>query len=505
MVKEIVINATPYEKRIAILEDSKLAELLVDQPELQKVLSNIYKGRVQTVLPGMQSAFVDIGLEKSAFLHISQINDHTLYSNPRRGSRSRQRRYHERPKIQNILKEGQEILVQIIKEPISTKGAKITTTLSLAGRFLVLLPDTNFIGVTKKIRNRVYRSKLKKIINDLRPPNIGFIVRTIGLHVSETEFKAEIKDLIKKWESVKKLAAKAKAPALLYKEEESTLGTIRDLFSDDIDSLVIDSASDYKEINKYLKKLSPELLSRVHLYQEKTPIFDAYDIEDEIEKSLKRKIWLKGGGYILFDETEAMTVVDVNTGRFVGKKDLESTILQTNLYAAREIAKQLRLRDIGGIIVIDFIDMEIRANRNRVVNELKLHIKNDRTLTKIGDLSEFGIVEMTRKRVRTDLVRRLSNICELCNGSGRVISEATILSKVGRLLKKISTLGDQRSLCLVVGSPLYESLTKERNKKLKEIEKNYRIKLKLLEDPNMHLDEYRILTANGEHDLTQAF
>ncbi|MFH1760375.1 MAG: Rne/Rng family ribonuclease [bacterium] len=504
MVKEIIINSAAYEKRIAILEDGRLVELVLDQPGGQKVLANIYKGRVQTVLPGMQCAFVDIGLAKAAFLNTSYIDDETLkkFTQEQNLKRHKRRQRASNIQIQDILHEGQELLVQIVKEPISTKGAKVTTALAIPGRFLVLIPNSNFIGVSKKTRNREQRIKLKKMIDELRPENIGFIVRTIGLHVSEVEFRSEIKELLKKWTAISKAISNSKAPALIYKDEEPTLGVIRDLFSDEIDSMVIDSKTDYNQIRSYLKSLSPELLSRIHFYEEKMPIFDAYEIEEDIERSLKRKIWLRHGGYLLIDETEAMTVIDVNTGRNVGKRDFESTILQTNLYAAKEIVKQLRVRDIGGLIVIDFIDMLSAENRKRVENEMRLHLKNDRTLHKMGRISEFGLFEMTRKRVRPDLLRRTSDVCERCDGSGRVTSERAILSKIGRSLRKISIIDEYKVLCLLVSSKIYEFLMADKKSKFKDIERNSRLKLKLLEDPSMHHDEYRILTEDGEYDLT---
>ncbi|NLD98731.1 MAG: Rne/Rng family ribonuclease, partial [Fibrobacter sp.] len=369
MQKKILFNATPTEKRAALLENDKVVELVVERPDHYRLVGNIYRGKVTSVLPGIQAAFIDIGLEKCAFLHASDVDPSLLleagdslmdrYIDQDTSKRKRVARI----PIEKVLAVGQEILVQVAKEPIGTKGAKVTTQISLAGRFLVLVPDTDFIGVSKKTTDLKKRARLKKLVSQIKPPGVGFIVRTIGLQVSETEFVNEIHLLLDAWKNAQNEALTGTGPRLVHRELGITTRVIRDLFSDAVTQVYVDQDDDFQEILAYLKALSPALCSRVIRYKEKMPLFDNFNIERDLERLLKRKVWLRSGGYILIDRTEALVAIDVNTGRNIGKSNLEETIFKTNLDAASEICRQLRLRDIGGLIVVDFIDMRSLENR----------------------------------------------------------------------------------------------------------------------------------------------
>ena len=372
MKREILVNVNPKETRVAIIEDDQLCELLVDREEEERHVGDIYKGLVTAVLPGMQSAFVDIGMEKSGFLHVSDLASSTYHDEDEeeeeegatngggRGGRRRRgggRRRESGPAIQDVLKRGQEIIVQVTKEAISTKGPRLTGQISLPGRFLVFMPGVDHVGVSRKIDDRSERNRLRQILREVKPPEGGVIVRTAGEETSREEFQREVRGLTETWKRVRSKAERSTAPALLHQEEELTSGLIRDIFSEKVDRLVIDDRQLYQQIRKYLKSVSPELLDRVKLYTDRIPLFDAMGIEPEIELAMQREVRLSSGGSIVIEPTEALVSIDVNTGRYTGRKDPEATILRTNLEAAREIARQLRLRDIGGIIVCDFIDM----------------------------------------------------------------------------------------------------------------------------------------------------
>ena len=349
---------------------TKSSNWLVERPDNFRLVGNIYRGKVMSILPGIQAAFIDIGLEKGAFLHASDVDPTLLLDmdqNPFMGGNARRKRIVRIP-IEKVLSVGQQILVQVTKEPIGTKGPKVTTQISLAGRFLVLVPDTDFIGVSKRSHDLAKRNRLKKLISQLKPKGVGFIVRTIGLQVSEPEFINEIHMLLDGWKKTQHEALEGKGPKLVFCEMGITTRVIRDLFSDEVKEVYVDNEEDYREILSYLNALSPDLTRRVVLYKEKTPLFDKFDIEKDLERLLKRKVWLRSGGYILIDRTEALVAIDVNTGRNVGKTNLEETIYKTNYEAAGEIGRQLRLRDIGGLIVVDFIDMRSADNRRKIEN-----------------------------------------------------------------------------------------------------------------------------------------
>ena len=517
MRREIIINASPRETRIALLEDKHLVEVMVERPEAVRRVGDIYKGRVNAVLPGMQAAFVDLGLEKSAFLHASDlapdeaelddIFDDEENGDERKGGGGGRggRRDEPAPRIEEALKKGQEILVQITKEPIGTKGPRVTTQVSLPGRYLVYMPGHENIGVSRKIEDRGERARLKALIREIRPKDAGIIVRTVGAEQGKGEFQSDIKHLEQLWSKIEKQAQRAKAPAVLHQEMEFTTGLIRDIFTEDVDQLVIDSAEEHKNILKYMATYAPALRSRVKLHKGDTPIFDHFEIEPEIEKAMDRKVWLKKGGYITIDQTEALVAIDVNTGRFTGKKNQEETIHKTNMEAAVEIARQLRLRDLGGIIVLDFIDMEDEGNRKQVVDTLRQHLKRDRSRTKAFAVSELGLVEMTRQRQRPALANYFNADCPDCEGTGKVLSLPSAMLKIERMLRRVGQRAKEKQLILRVHPDVAVYLVEQDADRLGRLEKQYRYRVEIRDDPSLRRNEIRLFRGRTYEEITKQF
>jgi ribonuclease G len=522
MSKEIVINADQAETRIAILEDGDLVELLFERPDRRRIVGDIFKGRVNAVLPGMQAAFVDLGLERTGFLHASDLstarpklvegleideNGGGGASGPPprrgRGGRYSRRGPEVHPKIEEHLKTGQEILVQITKEPISTKGPRISQQISLPGRYLVYMPQLEHLGVSRKIIDREERDRLRKLLTELKPNGGGIIVRTVGEGKELRHFRSDVRFLSKLWDDVQKKAKREKAPALLHREMELTTGLIRDLFTEEVDRVIIDGKKEHREIQGYLKNYAPELRNRVEFYGQETPIFDRFGIEPEIEKTFERKIWLKRGGYIVIEHTEALVTIDVNTGRYTGKTaSQEETILRTNLEAAREIARQLRLRDIGGIIVCDFIDMEVEANKRAVLDELRNYLRRDRARTKTFGVSELGLVEMTRQRVRPSLLHYFSDDCPTCDGVGKVLSLESVGMAVERMLKRAGRELEEKRFELHVSPEVAVYLMEERGGRIAQIERTYAIEVDIVDDPSLRRNERRLKLISTSEDVT---
>jgi len=511
MRKRIVINADPHETRIAILEEDELVELLVERGEKRSHVGDIYKGRVNAVLPGMQAAFVEIGLPKTAFLHASDLaenladlDDLDADDEPSgRGGGRRARR--PVPKIEDCLKKGQEILVQVTKESIGTKGPRVTQQVSLPGRFTVFMPGVDHSGVSRRIEDRGERQRLKALVAQHRPKGAGLIVRTAGDGKGEKEFANDVNYLIKLWEKIDKKSRTARAPALVHRELELTTGLIRDLFTEDVEELVIDSKDAHRDILNYLRSISPELRDRVKLYKGRQPILDAYDIEAQIEKAFERKVWLKKGGYLIIDQTEALVSIDVNTGRFTGKKNQEDTIFKTNIEAAREAARQLRLRDMGGIIVIDFIDMEIESNKKAVLDELRANLRRDRSRTKAFSISDLGLVEMTRQRERPSLLAYYSEDCPTCDGIGKILSLESVMVKLERLLRRVSAAGREKELVVRVAPDVAVYILEHNGRRLAEVERRYRLSLDLKDDPQVRREEVRLFSARSKQEITDQY
>jgi ribonuclease G len=511
--REILVNVTPKETRVAILEDEQLVELLVDREEEERHVGDIYKGLVTAVLPGMQSAFVDIGMEKSGFLHVSDLASSTYHDedddeedggNGGRGGRRRRggrRGRDSGPAIQDVLKRGQEIIVQVTKEAISTKGPRLTGQISLPGRFLVFMPGVDHVGVSRKIDDRSERNRLRQILRDVKPAEGGVIVRTAGEETSREEFEREVRGLTETWKRVRNKAQRSPAPSLLHQEEELTSGLIRDIFSEKVDRLVIDDRQLYQQVRKYLKSVSPELLDRVKLYNDRIPLFDAMGIEPEIEGAMQREVRLSSGGSIVIEPTEALVSIDVNTGRYTGRKDPEATILRTNLEAAREIARQLRLRDIGGIIVCDFIDMELAANRKKVLHELKSWLGRDRAKTKAFEVSDLGLIEMTRQRRRPSLYQTATEVCEECAGTGRVLNYSALSRKIERQIRRVGLSGKEKKVQVRAHPAVALYLLEEERGTFDQLKREYGIDVEIRDDPLLHRDEFSLVSLPSQRPL----
>jgi ribonuclease G len=506
MKREILITATPQETRVAILEDGVLAELMVDRPDAERLVGDIYIGQVQAVLPGIQAAFVDIGTEKAAFLHVSDVvpeedEDDDDDDKPDR-DRDRSGKY---PPIQDMIAKGQRVLVQASKEPIGTKGPRVTTHISLPGRFLVFMPGSKHIGVSRKIDDREERARLRALAKEVVPDDVGVIIRTVGEELTREVFQREFNTLHDTWKKIQKRAKSARPPALIHREAKLTSGIIRDVFTAKVDALTIEGKEVHNEVKQYLDGVDPELMNRVHLYVDPVPLFDKYGIEDAIREAFQRRVDLPSGGYIIIEPTEALVSIDVNTGRYTGKKDPEKTILRTNLDAAKEIARQLRLRDIGGIVVCDFIDMETRANQDRVLQELRQHLSRDRARTRAFQVSELGLIEMTRQRVRPSLFQSLTEPCPHCGGSGRVFRPETVVRRVERAIRRIAVQQREREVTIRVHPQVALYILEEEPDFMRRLERSLSLGVDLRDDPVMKQDEFRLLAGPADADVTNKY
>ncbi|HRN52853.1 MAG TPA: Rne/Rng family ribonuclease [Gemmatimonadaceae bacterium] len=552
MKREILISATQREIRVAILEDEQLVELQVDRPENKRMVGDIYLGKVEAVQPGLQAAFVSIGTEKSAFLHNSDLaydedgdedddddegdDDESDAADAEasnaaetggegkegekpKGGRGRgrggRRRRKEPPQIQDVLKRGQSVIVQVSKEPISTKGPRVTAQVSLAGRFLVYMPfAARRVGVSRKIGERAQRQKLRELVEGVLPKDAGgVIVRTVSEGVTQETFKRELDTLIGQWTRiVKKQKFVGHPPKLLHRETSLTRGIIRDLFSTKVDRLTVDSKQVYNEIIEYLQGIAPELIERVGLYEDKIPLFDKEEIEGEIRDLFKRRCDLPSGGYLIIEPTEALVSIDVNSGRFTGKKDPEKTVTKTNMEAAREIARQLRLRDVGGIIVCDFIDMESKSNRDRVLQELRTHLGRDRARTKAYAVSDLGLIEMTRQRVRQSHFHAMTEACPVCNGTGRVFTAETIVrrmerswQRMERAVRRLASEGRREAVIVKLYPETAIYLLEEEKDLIKRLEKQVGFGLEMRDDPLLKPDEFKLVVKGAGRDITSQY
>jgi ribonuclease G len=515
--REILMNTTAKETRVAILEDGVLVELMVERPDAARMVGDIYKGKVEAVLPGIQAAFVNIGTEKAAFLHVSDValeddgeeDEDDAPEAPADdeadaggGGGRRSRRY---PPIQDVVKKGQDLVVQVSKEPISTKGPRVTAHISLPGRFLVYMPGSDHVGVSRKIEDKEERARLRALAREILPAKAGgLIVRTVGEELTSETFERELKSLMGTWKSIQKKAARSRAPAPVHREAKLTAGIIRDLFSQKVDSLVVDTQSVYDEVRAYMEQVDPSLLERLKLYQDSKPLFDAYDLESEIRDAFQRRVNLPSGGYIIVEPTEALVSIDVNTGRYTGKRDPEKTILKTNIDAAREVARQVRLRDVGGIIVCDFIDMETKQNREKVLQELRTHLARDRARTKAFQVSELGLVEMTRQRVRPSLYQTQTEACPTCGGSGRIFTPETLVRRLERAARRASE-AKERALLARVHPEVALYVLEEEPGFARALEKQWRVQMTLRDDPLMRPDEMRLVSMPSQQDVTSRY
>jgi len=579
MPSELVINATLPEVRVALLEDGEICDLSIEYEKNKSVVGNVYKGRIVRVLPGMQAAFVDIGLERAAFLYVGDIvydaqeeeeeedasapepseesqaedsssgeeeqegegqesvdfdaasilaeknlgqleemdsksivpeenpsapteesetsSSRPYNQGPRRDRNNKFRknhRRHHRPRlnIQDVVKEGQDVVVQVAKEPMGTKGARLTCHISLPGRHVVLMPTVDHVGVSRKIDSSEERRRLRTIVDELRPPGMGIIVRTVAAEQTNEQLTNEINYLLNTWSSVKKKADTNKAPYCLYEDLNVVLKTVRDFFTDDIHRLVVDSPRVFSYVVEFAEQFAPHLVNRVVKYSGKDPIFDAYGIDTEIVRALNRKVWLKSGGYLIIDQTEALTVIDVNTGKFIGKKNLEETILKTNMEAVKEVAYQLRLRNAGGIIIIDLIDMEKSSHREKVYRQLEDALKKDKAKTNILRISELGLIQMTRKRTRESLNHVLCEPCPYCYGKGFTKNLRTVCFDIFRELERAALEGGTVGAKVIAHPEVVDTLFQDERDTLDRLEERFSMKVSVKGDQSLHIEDFRV-------------
>ncbi len=492
-MSELLINYAPYETRVALLEDGGLAEFYLERPRERGYVGNIYKGRVVRVLPGMRAAFIEIGLSRTAFLYGGDLCPRLIEAEELFGEEVSEIRLGP---IEDILKRGQEILVQVVKEPVGNKGARLSTNITLPGRYLVFLPTMTHIGLSRKITSESERERLRSLVEELRPPDTGWIVRTVALEASREEIKAEMDFLLSLWQDIRQRADKISAPALIYEELDISLRAVRDLMAREVSSLVVDDRGVYQKILSFMDHFAPHLKGCVKLHEGPPSLFEAYGIEIETSRLLSRKVWLKSGGFIVIEPCEAFTAIDVNTGRYVGKADLEETVLRTNLEAAKEIAYQLRLRNIGGLIIIDFIDMEKNESREAVFQALKEYLKKDRAKTNVRSMSEFGVIEMTRERRRESLYDLLTEPCPCCHGEGYTKSKRTICYEILRRLEKMGPHVRGKTVILKVHPSVAEALTGEEIEFLEQIEKRFHFETSVNEEHEFLPWEYKFYIQN---------
>ncbi|RKY79868.1 ribonuclease E/G [candidate division KSB1 bacterium] len=508
MKKAIIINASISGTRVAILEDGHLVELFVERPERERMIGNIYKGVVENVFRGMGACFVQIGQPQNAFLRFSDIGDFVqefgqIGDEDEEEENSWKVLQRERQIKDLPLVTGQEILVQITKEPINSKGARVTSEISIPGRFLVLVPGYEHVGVSRKIDDPRERRRLKKIARQIRPPGFGLIVRTVAAEKNQEVLEGDLENLLHIWEKIQERAKKIKAPALVYKDMGTVSSVIRDLFTKDVNQVVVDSRRLYREIVHYLQDVSPHLVPLVELYRGKVPVFDAFNIEPEIDKALSRKVWLKSGGYLIFDYTEAMVVIDVNSGKYVSRGQQEESSLRINLEAAQEIARQLRLRDIGGIVVIDFIDMQNERNKMKLYTEFKKALRKDRATSTVLPLSEFGLMQLTRERIRPGLLFALTESCPTCDGIGHIASSATVATKIELAIRRLRVHYGKRRFKLIVHPKLASYLTEGIRSRIRRMMWRYLVTIDIQTDNMLMFNQFRILSKKDGKDLTE--
>ncbi len=522
MRKEIIVNSSGTQNRVAIVEDGVLVDFFVDLLDRRRMVGNIYHGKIARVLPGIRAAFVDIGMKHDAFLHFSDIGestdelrgiideeyDHEEDSDSESSARQSKKSdsHHKQQNPLPKLKKGEDIIVQIIKEPVENKGVRVSTQISIPGRFCVLLPMDNKIGISKKISHFKERKRLKRIARSIIPEKFGLIVRTAAKNQSEEVLAADLRYLMQTWEDIEEKLKSSKPPELIFKDVATTLSVIRDLFTPDVSKVFVDSRKVYKEIRNYVKFMQKNLVDKVELFKGNQPIFEAFKIQDQIEQMFQKRVPMPSGGHIVIEHTEAMTVIDVNSGRYAAKKEQELNSLKTDLEAAREIARQLRLRDIGGLIVVDFIDLEDEKNRKKVYDELRKEFRKDRAKIAMLQMTDFGLMQITRQRIRENIVQSMYEPCPYCEGTGMMIKKDNLLYEIEEWLKRYKAEGKEKSITLVVhpslGAKLKEGKFTTRFTKLRL---KYFFRLKLQEDEKMNPQSFQILSNKTGKDLTEEY
>ncbi|MFB3852874.1 MAG: ribonuclease E/G [Vicinamibacterales bacterium] len=519
MTKEMIVSSNGHQTLVAILEDDLVTEVFVERERQRGIVGNIYKGRVSKVLPGMQSAFVDIGLERDGFLYVSDVVD-TLEEFERletgeedeepdspqpaqsegevRTREGRESERREQPKIEDLLREGQEIIVQVAKEPLGTKGARLTSHATMAGRFLVFMPTVDHVGVSRKIESREERARLRSIVREFREKRGftgGVIIRTAAAGRPAEDLFGDLEYFNSIWSEVRRKVESSRAPAVIYREQGLVAKLIRDLLNDEYAAIRIDDEAEYRQVRELVERIMPALAPRVKRYAKDYPIFEEYGVQTEIEKALRSKVWLKSGGYIVINQTEALVAIDVNTGRYVGKRNgrLEDTIVKINLEAVREIVRQIRLRDLGGIIVLDFIDMEERKNRQRVFQAVELELKKDRSPSKAIQVSDFGLIIITRKRVKQSLERVLTEPCPYCSGSGVIKSTSTICYEILDEVRKIGADLNGQGIVLRVNPDIARALREEESAVMADLRAAIGREVTLKPDAHLHHEQFDLM------------
>ena len=497
MTKDIIVCSTPQETKVALLEDGLLSEFFIEREAHRSVVGNLYEGRVTRVLPGMQSSFVDIGLERDAFLYVADVVeglDENLLTPEEQAATAATN--HRNVPIEERLREGQNVLVQVLKEPLGTKGARITSHVSLPGRYLVFMPTVEHVGVSRKIVDEEERRRLKTMLKEIRQERGGggFIVRTAGFGRSRDDFERDARYLTKTWDEVRALAPRQPPPAILHRELALVQRLLRDILNEDIAQISLDSQKEFDRTLDLVTQLQPEMAPRVRLFNQPRNIFEEHGVSAELERALRPRVWLASGGYVVINQTEALVAIDVNTGRYVGKKTLEDAILKTNIEAAKEIVRQIRLRDLGGIIVVDFIDMEERKSRQKVMAALEQELKRDRSPTKLLSINEFGLVVITRKRVKQSLERTLCQPCPYCTGSGMIKSVATVCAEIYDEVRKLAADMRGAPLLLRVNPEVARALAGEEATVLKELSGLVGSPVRVQGDPLLHQEQFDVVT-----------
>ncbi len=516
MKNQIIIHSSGNQTRIALLENSELAQLFIETEENQRTVGNIYVAKVHKVLSGIRAAFIDMGTPKDAFLHFSDAGDHlneyiTKLNGPNAIPSHAKEDLKKKDQLSNVekqvlagkmLRTGQKLLVQIVKEPIGSKGPRISTDITIAGRFLVLIPMGDYIAVSKKIGHYKERRRLKGILNHMVPDGFGVIVRTVAKGQDKQALEDDLRNVLKKWDQILDKLEHAKPPSLLYRDLNMTESLIRDLFAKNYDRVLIDDPALFRQIKSYVSQIAPQMVPNVELYKGKEHIFDFMKIAHDVNSIFSPKVRMKSGGYLIFEQTEAMYVVDVNSGPYAAKKRQEDNSLKTNLEAAREIAKQLRLRDIGGIIVVDFIDLRDDKNRKKIFDELKKEFVKDPAKTNVIGMSDFGLVQITRQRIRPSVVNSVSKVCPVCGGSGNVVTHDTILTDLETWLSKFKHNTSYRAVDLYVNPYLKSVLTKGMMSTRWKWMVKYRIKISFVADETVSMNEFRATLVGSDIDIT---
>jgi ribonuclease G len=521
MIKEIIINSSSNQTRVAITEDGNLADFFVDYPENRRMVGDIYLGRVARVLPGIRAAFIDIGMKHDAFLHFSDIGERTkqfqdmlgdedsdvdemddeesIKSNTTNGTETA---IAPAEMVIPKLRKGEEILVQITKEPVNNKGVRVTSSVSIAGRFCVLLPFDNKIGISKKISDYKERRRLRNIARGILPPNYGLIIRTVAKDQAEEAVKDDLTNLVKTWKTIEASAKSEEPPSIVHQDLSTTNSVIRDLLTPDISKVFVDQKKLYKQIKGYVQLVQPDLLEKIELFKSSSSIFDEFKIEEQVKTLMGRKVPLPSGGYLIIEHTEAMVVIDVNSGRYAKSKEQELNSLKTDLEASREIARQLRLRDIGGIIVVDFIDLEEDKNRKKIYDELKKEFRRDRSKVSVLPMSDFGLVQITRQRIRQNIMQAMKDVCPVCGGSGFMTKESHLVYDIEDWLKKFRRYSREFSL-IIKCHP--SDANRLRDKKFTRIQLKYLVRLRIEEDMSIPMGKFRFYSKKKGIDLTEKF